>query len=81
MNDRTPSRTPVRLLAWLSGLVAFSLLLSACQSGPTAEEIVVRMKEVEASTQDAHAVVEFNLDLDIISKYPSMLGGGTMVNP
>jgi hypothetical protein len=33
-------------------------LLVGCQSGPTAEEIVARLKEVEAGTEDAHAVVE-----------------------
>jgi outer membrane lipoprotein-sorting protein len=42
-------------------LVAVSLVLTGCQSGPTAEEIVGKMKDVEASTVDAHAVVEFGL--------------------
>jgi outer membrane lipoprotein-sorting protein len=49
---------------WLTGLgilVALSLIVSGCGRGPTAEEIVDRIKEVEASTEDAHAVVEFAL--------------------
>jgi outer membrane lipoprotein-sorting protein len=48
----------------LSVLVVLSLLLSGCQSGPTAEEIVAKMQEVEASTEDAHAVVEFSLQVE-----------------
>jgi outer membrane lipoprotein-sorting protein len=42
--------------------------LSGCQTGPTAEEIVAKMQEVEASTEDAHAVVEFSIqpeDMDV----------------
>jgi outer membrane lipoprotein-sorting protein len=48
---------------WLMalGLLAVvSLLLVGCQGGPTAEEIVARLKEVEAGTEDAHAVVELS---------------------
>jgi outer membrane lipoprotein-sorting protein len=41
--------------------VALSLLLGGCQNQPTAEEIVARMQEVEASIEDAHAVVEFRV--------------------
>jgi outer membrane lipoprotein-sorting protein len=53
-----------RLLFGLSLLVTLSLLLSGCQSGPTAEEIVAKMQEVEASTEDAHAVVEFSIQAE-----------------
>ena len=57
-----------RLLLGLSLLVTLTLLLSGCQPGPTAEEIVAKMQEVEASTEDAHAVVEFSIqseDMDV----------------
>jgi outer membrane lipoprotein-sorting protein len=50
---------------WFMGLgmlVAFSLLLVACQGKPTAEEIVAKLKEVEASTEDAHAVLELSIE-------------------
>jgi len=58
---------------WSIGLcivMALSLLVGGCQNRPTAEEIVARMKEVEASVENAHAVVEFSLrssakDLDL----------------
>jgi outer membrane lipoprotein-sorting protein len=53
-----------RWLAGLSVLAVLSLLLAGCQSGPTAEEIVAKMQEVEASTEDAHAVVEFSLQAE-----------------
>jgi outer membrane lipoprotein-sorting protein len=53
-----------RLLLGLSFLVTLSLLLSGCQPGPTAEEIVAKMQEVEASTEDAHAVVEFDVQFE-----------------
>ncbi len=53
-----------RLLIGLSVLVTLSLLLSGCQTGPTAEEIVAKMQEVEASTEDAHAVVEFDVQAE-----------------
>jgi outer membrane lipoprotein-sorting protein len=49
---------------WLIGfslLAALSLLLSGCQNQPTAEEIVARIKEVEASTEDAHGVLEISI--------------------
>ncbi len=52
----------------LSVLATLALLLSGCQNGPTAEEIVAKMQEVEASTEDAHAVVEFSVkaeDMDM----------------
>ncbi len=42
----------------LVALSLFTLLLTGCQSGPTAEEVVAQMKEVEASIEDAHAVLE-----------------------
>jgi len=48
----------------LNMLVAFSLLslfLGGCQNRPTAEEIVAKMRKVEASTEDVHAVLEFNV--------------------
>jgi outer membrane lipoprotein-sorting protein len=35
-----------------------ALLLVGCQGRPTAEEIVARVQEVEANTEDAHAVLE-----------------------
>ncbi len=44
----------------LGPLAVVSLLVVGCQGGPTAEEIVTRLKEVEASTEDAHAVVELS---------------------
>ena len=53
-----------RLLIGFSILVALSLLLTGCQTGPTAEEIVAKMQEVEASTEDAHAVVEFSVQFE-----------------
>lgn len=49
-----------RWFAGLSLLAVLSLLVSGCQSRPTAEEIVAKMKEVEASIEDAHGVVEFS---------------------
>jgi outer membrane lipoprotein-sorting protein len=45
----------------LSLLVVISLLVVGCQSQPTAEEIVAKLKEVEASTEDAHAVLEIDI--------------------
>jgi outer membrane lipoprotein-sorting protein len=45
----------------LSVLVAISLLLGGCQKQPTAEEIVAKMREVEADIEDAHAVLEISL--------------------
>ena len=58
---------------WSIGLcivMALSLLVGGCQNRPTAEEVVAKMKEVEASIENAHAVVEFSLrssakDLDL----------------
>jgi len=50
-----------RWLVGLSVLVMLSLLLGACQSQPSVDEIVARMKEVEASTDDAHGVVEVSI--------------------
>jgi outer membrane lipoprotein-sorting protein len=50
-----------RWLIGLSVLVAISLLLGGCQKQPTAEEIVAKLKEVEASTEDAHAILEISL--------------------
>jgi len=44
----------------LSALVVFALLLGGCQRRPTAEEIVAKLEEVEASTEDAHAVLEIS---------------------
>jgi outer membrane lipoprotein-sorting protein len=45
----------------LSVVVALSLLVGGCESRPTAEEIVAQMKEVEASVEDAHALVAFSV--------------------
>jgi outer membrane lipoprotein-sorting protein len=61
---------------WLIGLailVVFGLAVSGCSNQPSAEEIVSRIKEVEASTEDAHAVVEFSLraqgtDLELVAE-------------
>jgi outer membrane lipoprotein-sorting protein len=55
----------------LSLLVAIALLLGGCQKQPTAEEIVAKLQEVEASTEDAHAVLEFSamgqgMDKDLV---------------
>jgi outer membrane lipoprotein-sorting protein len=50
---------------WFIGLgvlVAISLLLVGCQGGPTAEEIVAKMKEIEAGTEDAHAILEMSFE-------------------
>jgi outer membrane lipoprotein-sorting protein len=67
---------------WFFGLgllVAVSLLVVGCQDRPTAEEIVVKLKEVEASTEDAHAVLvvdikgqgaEENLTVEVWEKKP-----------
>ena len=51
-----------RWLVVLSVLVALSLLMAACQSQPSVEEIVAKMKEVEASTDDAHGMLELSID-------------------
>lgn len=70
-----------RWLLAMGLLVILSLLLGACQSQPSVEEIVAKMKEVEASTNDAHGVVEFSIsglgeDQEIVAevweKRPSM---------
>jgi outer membrane lipoprotein-sorting protein len=53
-----------RWLIGLSVLAMLSILVTGCQSGPTAQEILEKMKEVEASTEDAHAVVEFDVDVE-----------------
>jgi outer membrane lipoprotein-sorting protein len=49
----------------LSVLVLLSLLLSllvsGCQNRPSAQEIVAKLREVEASTEDAHAVLEISI--------------------
>lgn len=50
-----------RLLIGLSVVGVLTLLVSGCQDRPTAEEVVARMREVEASIENAHAVVEFSL--------------------
>jgi outer membrane lipoprotein-sorting protein len=44
----------------VSVLVVIALLLGGCQRRPTAEEIVAKLEEVEASTEDAHAILEFS---------------------
>jgi outer membrane lipoprotein-sorting protein len=44
----------------LSVLIAISLLLGGCQRKPAAQEIVAKLQEVEASTEDAHAILEFS---------------------
>lgn len=50
-----------RWLIGLSVLAAISLLLGGCQNRPTAEEIMAKMKQVKASTEDAHAILEFSV--------------------
>jgi outer membrane lipoprotein-sorting protein len=57
-----------RWLIGLSLLVALSLLIGGCQNQPpTAEEIVTRLKEVEAGIEDAHAVLEVQgMDNDMV---------------
>jgi outer membrane lipoprotein-sorting protein len=47
------------LIGW-SVLVMVALLLGGCQRQPTAQEIVAKLQEVEASTEDAHAILEFS---------------------
>lgn len=49
------------MITSMVALLSFSLLLTGCQSGPTAEEVVAKMKEVEASIEDAHAVLEVSV--------------------
>jgi outer membrane lipoprotein-sorting protein len=49
-----------RWFVGLSVLAMIALLLGGCQRKPTAEEIVAKLKEVEASTEDAHAILEFS---------------------
>lgn len=46
----------------LSALVVISLLLAGCQNQPTVEEIVAKMREVEASADDAHGIVEARIN-------------------
>jgi outer membrane lipoprotein-sorting protein len=45
----------------LSLLATAVLLLAGCQQRPTAEEIVDKMQEVEASTENVHAVIQFDV--------------------
>ena len=47
------------LIGW-SVLAVIALLLGGCQRQPTAQEIVAKLQEVEASTEDAHAILEFS---------------------
>jgi outer membrane lipoprotein-sorting protein len=47
-----------RLLVVLGMLSVVALVVAGCQNQPTVEEIVAKMREVEASTEDAHGVVE-----------------------
>jgi outer membrane lipoprotein-sorting protein len=62
-------------------LAILSLLLGACQSRPSVEEIVAKMKEVEASTEDAHGVLEVSIHalgidqetvVEVWEKHPGM---------
>jgi outer membrane lipoprotein-sorting protein len=46
----------------LAMLVVFALLVAGCQQRPTADEIVARVREVEANTVDAHAILEIQLE-------------------
>ena len=63
MKNVRNSRMRGRSLVLLAALSMVVLLLGACQGGLTAEEIVSKMKEVEAGIENAHAVAEFNLKL------------------
>ncbi len=45
----------------LSLLVVISVLVVGCQNQPTTEEIVAKLKEVEANTEDAHAVLVIDI--------------------
>jgi len=47
----------------LGAVVALCMVLVGCQGQPTTEEIVTRLKEVEAATRDAHAVLEVSVDV------------------
>jgi outer membrane lipoprotein-sorting protein len=54
-------------------MLLLSPLLVGCQSGPTAEEVVAKMKEVEAGIEDAHAVLEVSVqarggDQDVVAE-------------
>jgi outer membrane lipoprotein-sorting protein len=51
-----------RWLVVLGVLVLAALLLGGCQNQPTVEEIVAKVREVEASTDDAHGVVEVRIN-------------------
>lgn len=53
-----------RWMSVLSVLGVITLLLAGCQGGPTAEEIVAKIREVEASTEDVHAVIEVAVDVE-----------------
>jgi outer membrane lipoprotein-sorting protein len=46
----------------LSLLVVISVLVVGCQDQPTTEEIVAKLEEVEASTEDAHAVLVIDIE-------------------
>lgn len=46
----------------LSLLVILSVLVAGCQNRPTTDEIVAKLKEVEASTEDAHAVLVIDVE-------------------
>jgi outer membrane lipoprotein-sorting protein len=50
-----------RTLIGLNLLMAVALLVVGCQKRPTDEEIVLKMQEVEASTEDVHGVIEFSV--------------------
>lgn len=66
----------------LSLLLGISLLIAGCQAAPTVDDIVAKLKEVEASTDDAHVVLEMNfegqgMDEDVVievwEKRPNLL--------
>jgi outer membrane lipoprotein-sorting protein len=58
-----------RWLFALGMLVGISLLLVGCGGEPTSEEIVAKLREVEASTDAAHAELEINIDAQGRSEY------------
>lgn len=51
-----------RLLLVVGVLAVMALVIGGCQNQPTVEEIVAKMREIEASTEDVHGVVELAVE-------------------
>lgn len=51
-----------RLLVVVGVLAVIALVVGGCQNQPTVDEIVAKMREIEASTEDAHGVVELGVE-------------------